>query len=255
MASILVQVPAWMTASVLAAAMIAAWAVGYWHTRRLPMNADPPGSKVADATLALLGLLLAFTFSMSLGKHDERRLAVLAESNAIGDFYTCASLLKEPVRPQLQAVIRDYTQQRLDTTQQNLERGAAFEAIVRKSLEAHARMTDLVGQALADGTPEVVPLTNTLNNLTSNHAARVFAVHDRLPWSMVVVLFIGSIVAMFLMGQQHGATRKASLAGVVGFILLISLVVFVTLDLNQPYSGLITVSQEPMERLRAALGP
>jgi hypothetical protein len=116
-------------------------------------------------------------------------------------------------------------------------------------------MTGLIGQALAEGTPAAVPLTNSLNNLTSNHAARIFAVHDRLPWSMVAVLFMGSVVAMYLIGQQHGATRKASAAGFAGLILLISLVVFVTLDLNQPYSGLITVSQEPMERLRASLGP
>ena len=47
---------------------------------------------------------------MALGRHDQRRLAVIAESNAIGDYYTCASLLKEPQRNQLQSVIRDYAQ-------------------------------------------------------------------------------------------------------------------------------------------------
>jgi hypothetical protein len=37
-----------------------------------------------------------------------------ADSNAIGDFYTCASSLKEPARTKLQAVIRQYAQARLD---------------------------------------------------------------------------------------------------------------------------------------------
>jgi hypothetical protein len=177
---------------------------------------------------------------------------VLAESNAIGDFYTCATLLKEPVRPRLQAVIRDYTKLRLDMARE-MDRARVLEAHVQGQ-EAQTRMTDLVGQALADGTPAAVPLTNTLNNVTSNYAARVFAVHDRLPWSIVVVMFIASVVAMFMMGHHQGATRKPSVIGVAGFVLLVSLVVFVTLDLNQPYSGLITVSQEPMERLRASFG-
>jgi len=56
-------------------------------------------SKFLDASLAVLGLLLAFTFSTALVKHDQRRLMVVADSNAIGDFYTCASLLKEQYEP------------------------------------------------------------------------------------------------------------------------------------------------------------
>jgi hypothetical protein len=51
-----------------------------------------------DASMALLGLLLAFTFSLSLARHDQRRLAAIADGNSIGDFYTCATLLKEPGR-------------------------------------------------------------------------------------------------------------------------------------------------------------
>jgi hypothetical protein len=251
---ILEQFPAWLTVLGIAATMFVAWNVGHWQSRRRPVTANPPDSKIADASLALLGLLLAFTFSMSLGKHDERLSAVLAESNAIGDFYTCATLLKEPIRPQLQAVIREYTQHRMDVSQ-NIDRTDVLEAHIQQCQAAQGRMTDLVAQALADGTPAAVPLTNSLNNLTSNYAARIFALHNRLPWSIVVVLFVASVVAMLLMGHQHGATRKPGVAGVAGFILLVSLVVFVILDLNQPHSGLIMVSQEPMERLRASLGP
>ena len=55
--------------------------------------------------MALLGLLLAFTFAMALNWHDSRHGAVVADSNAIADFYTCATLLTEPIRPKLQAVI------------------------------------------------------------------------------------------------------------------------------------------------------
>jgi hypothetical protein len=251
---ILQQIPAWLTVLVIGATMFVAWYVASWQSRHRPVIANPPDSKVADASLALLGLLLAFTFSMALGKHAERRSAVLAESNAIGDFYTCATLLKEPIRPRLQAVIREYTQHRIDVAQ-NIDRTDVLEAHILQCQAAQGRMTDLVAQALSDGTPAAVPLTNTLNNLTSNLAARIFALHDRLPWSIVLVLFVASVVAMFFMGQQHGATHKPGVAGVVGFILLVSLVVFVILDLNQPHSGLITVSQEPMERLRVSLGP
>jgi hypothetical protein len=60
--------------------------------------------------MAILGLLLAFSFSIALGRHDHRRLMIVDESNAIGDFYTCATLLKDQHRSALQALIRAYTQ-------------------------------------------------------------------------------------------------------------------------------------------------
>src|SRR5882757_7613493 len=100
----------WASALLLAVAMLLSWGAGLWMGR-LTRNRDNvrATSKFDDASLALLGLLLAFTFSTSIQKHDQRRLMVIADANAIGDFYTCATLLKEPVRSNLQRVIRDYT--------------------------------------------------------------------------------------------------------------------------------------------------
>ena len=39
-----------------------------------------------------------------------------------------------------------------------------------------------------------------------------------------------------------------------GFVVLVGLVVWVTLDLNQPHRGVITVSQEPLQRLLEGMG-
>jgi hypothetical protein len=98
----------------IALGMLAAWKVGFLmggRLRRKGGGREP--SKFDDASMALLGLLLAFTFGVSISKHDQRRLAVVADSNAIGDFYTCATLLKEPVRTELQNVIREYAELRV----------------------------------------------------------------------------------------------------------------------------------------------
>ena len=81
--------------------MLAAWRIGWRMGRALRGREGVKPSKFDDASMALLGLLLAFSFGMSIAKHDQRRLAVVADANAIGDFYTCASLLKEPTRTRL----------------------------------------------------------------------------------------------------------------------------------------------------------
>ncbi|MGH7935221.1 MAG: hypothetical protein ACREQN_18925 [Candidatus Binataceae bacterium] len=115
----------------------------------------------------LLGLLLAFTFGMSILKHDNRRTMLAADSNAIGDFYTCATLLKEPLRTKLRTFIRDYAELRLQVTHEPLER-EAFEEALQQFEQMQSQFTRLVAEALDEGAPIAVPLTNTLNGVTSS---------------------------------------------------------------------------------------
>lgn len=243
------KIDAWLVALAFAVAMVGSWAVGWRRGRRLPPESgEDPGTKFTDASVALLGLLLAFTFSMALGRYEQRRQAVVDESNAIGDFYTCASLLKEQYRSRLQDLIRDYAQHQLNTPEEKLA-GAEDERENQYCMDAYARMTDVVNQALADGTPIAVPLTNTLNNVTSTRASRLAAYKHRLPWSIVALLLLSALAPSFLIGEKQGASKKVHLSGTVSFIVLVSLVIFVTIDLNQPRRGLITVSQDSLERV------
>jgi hypothetical protein len=253
MDSTIEHVDVWIGALAFALGMLVFWAIGWRRGQRLPVESgEDPGTKFTDASMALLGLLLAFTFSMSLGRHDQRRAAVVADSNAIGDFYTCATLLKDPSRSRLQGVIKEYARDRLETAR-GTQSDAAEEKAQKRCQEMHARMTEIVGAALAEGTPIAVPLTNTLNNLTSSNASRFAAYRERLPWSIVGLLFLGSIVPTFLLGQQQGVSRRVNLIKTVSFIFLVTLVIYVTLDLNQPGRGLITVNQQPLEQLLEAM--
>lgn len=253
MRSIFAEVDSWAVALALGLAMFAAWQFGRWHGRRLRIESgEVPVSKFEDAILALLGLLLGFTFSMAIVKHDQRRLMVVADSNAIGDFYTCASLLKEPVRAKLQSLIHDYVRLRLELSGRRVDEAELEDALGRMQ-QMQDQMTALVDQALVAGTPIAVPLTNTLNGVTSNHAARLAAIRDRLPVSVVLLLLISAVASSMLVGRQQGASDRADLAGTICFIMLASFVVYVILDLNQPERGLIAVNQEPIQRLLSSM--
>jgi hypothetical protein len=242
-----------LVASALGLAMFAAWAFGRWHGRRLRVAVgEVPVSKFEDASLALLGLLLGFSFSMAIVKHDQRRLMVVADSNAIGDFYTCASLLKEPVRTKLQAVIRDYTRLRFELSGRRLDEPTVEKALGQMQL-MHGQMVGLVSQALEASTPIAVSLTNTLNGVTSNHASRLAAARDRLPTSVVLLLLMSAVLSSMLVGREQGTSNRPDAAGTICFIVLVSFAVYVTLDLNQPERGLIRVSQEPIQRLLSSM--
>ena len=237
---------------ILVVSMLTAWNIGTRLGERLLHEGGTKPSKFDDASMALLSLLLAFSFGMSIARHDQRRLAVVGDSNAIGDFYTCASILKEPSRTKLQGVIRQYAQLRLDLARGAL-RSSDLENALVKSDQLHARMTEIVAQAVSDGTPIAVSLTNTLNAVTSNQASRLAAYRDRLPPGILFLLFACSIVTVLLIGREQGMANNPEIVGTLCFIFLVSVAVYVTLDLNQPEGGLIRVSQEPVERLLSSM--
>jgi hypothetical protein len=237
-----------IVALVLGLAMLATWQIGRRIGGRLRGKEGAKPSKFDDASIGLLGLLLAFSFGTSITKHEVRQVAVVADANAIGDFYTCASLLKDPGRTKLQAVIRQYAQLRLDLVR-GRPRPQDLEDALAKFDHMHEQMTRLVGEALSDGTPIAVPLANTFNSVTSNQTSRLAAYRDRLPATVVFLLYISAIVAALLIGREQGVEGRTDIAGAVCFIVLVSIAVYVTLDLNRPESGMNLVSQEPIERL------
>src|SRR5438309_518601 len=76
-----------VVAVVLAVVLVAAWGGARWLGKR--RRGEREGG-FQEASLALVGLLLGFAFSMSLSKHEARRQMVVTDSNAIADFATCA---------------------------------------------------------------------------------------------------------------------------------------------------------------------
>jgi hypothetical protein len=97
----------------------------------------------------------------------------------------------------------------------------------------------------------ILPLTNALSEITGTSSLRLAAVEDRVPPSVVLLLFVFAIVTTSLDGFEQGCRGNASVVEIVGilsFIVLVALSVYVILDLDQPGQGLITVSQSAMDR-------
>jgi hypothetical protein len=236
---------------VLGIAMVGSWRIGIKLGRSL-RTAHRSAPQFDNTSMALLGLLLAFAFGTSMSKHDQRRIAAVRDSNAIGDFYTCATLLKEPTRTKLQSVIRGYAERRLSLARESFDLASLDNALVEFE-RMHSQMTALVDQALSSGTPIAVSLTNTLNAVTSNQAARLAAFRDRLPVSVLALLFLAALVTILLIGRSQGFDESMDLGGVLCFVLLVAFTIYATLDLNRPETGFIRISQEPIERLVSSM--
>ena len=93
--------------------------LGRWLGRRAIARYGAAGvpniSSLEAAVFALLGLLIAFTFSGALSRFDVRRNQAVEEANAIGTAYLRIDLLSAHAQPLLRETFRKYVDARIET--------------------------------------------------------------------------------------------------------------------------------------------
>jgi len=203
------------------------------------------------SVLTLLGLLLGFSFSMAVGRYDDRRKAEIAEANAIGVAYERTSTLDGQSEVTARDLMRQYVRARI----------AFFEARGKRVLmeEAKGRTADLQVRLWASGTraariegnrdqaAEVAAYLTSLTQVFVVTEERQSAYENRIPTAAWALLIMVSAGASFMVGL--GMWRWNAL-----LLLILPIVVSSTLtlvyDLDSPGRGLIHVRQDSMERVR-----
>src|SRR5262249_58161625 len=75
----------------------------------------PSVGALETAVFALLGLLIAFSFSGALSRFDSRRALVVEEANAVGTAYVRLDLVPASAQPKLKETFRKYVDTRIET--------------------------------------------------------------------------------------------------------------------------------------------
>src|SRR5215469_8539004 len=86
-----------------------------WGLVHVKEGIEGAGSAVEGSVFALLGLLIAFTFSGAISRFDSRRELVAQETNAIGTAWLRIDLLPEEKQANIRDLFRRYLESRLAT--------------------------------------------------------------------------------------------------------------------------------------------
>jgi hypothetical protein len=242
--------------AVLFGGMIGLTMLGRQRGRKLMANLPEglPGlGTIEGALFALLGLLVALTFSGATDRFQERKALILREANAVSTAYARLDLLPDEVRKELQAGFRSYLGLRLDAYRKtsSLE---GMEQELRASAAAGAELWRIAARACRrpESTAFTTVVLPALNEMLDVAADRTAALRKHPPLVVYAFLFALSLICAFLAGFSMARGAVISKTHVVVFALMISLTICVTLDLEHPRIGLITLGSAD-ELLRQTL--
>lgn len=216
-------------------------------------EAEPPDlGATLGGLLGLLALLLAFTFGMAGQRFDTRKALLMEEANAIGTAWLRADLIPEPQAAQAHQVLRAYAQARVDlAVPANLAEAIGRSERLQSELWGIARAAATVAP-----TPTVALFVAAVNEVIDMHGRRVqAALRNRIPPTIFATLFAVSILVLAASGFVSGLTREKSALASILLALVLAVVIALILDLDRPYEGLLTVSQQAMVDVLTSMGP
>jgi uncharacterized membrane protein len=248
--------PEWLVALLFVGLMVMACETGYalGLRSRAAEKTKAMVPTIAASILALLGLLLGFTMSMSVSRYDSRRRLVLEEANALMSAYRRAQVLPAPENTKLQQLLRQYAGNRLRVSQNALDPRTLQQA---KEEDAHLQ-GELWAEAavLAQRNPQSVPaglLLESLDNAFSLENSRWISFVAHLPEGLIYVNALMGLVAALMVGYDFGITGNRHPLSEALVIISIMMVLTLIVELDHPHSGVIRVSQQPLVDLQRRL--
>ena len=197
---------------------------------------------VETAIYALLGLMIAFTFSGATSRFDARRAQIVQEANALGTAYLRLDLLPAAAQPALRDRFRRYTDARM-AAYRALPDLEAMSAQLARADELQSEIWKDAIAALRGAPPEAsLLLIPALNDMIDITTTRAVSLRTHTPPVILIALVVLTLICSLLVGYGlAGGKPFATNLHMIGFALMMTVTIYVILDLDHPRVGLIRV--------------
>lgn len=206
---------------------------------------------IQGATLTLLGLIIGFTFSMAVGRYDQRKNYEEEEANAIGTEYVRADLLPAGDGARVQSLLKDYLDQRIlyYTTRD----GGRLTQIDAATARLQAELWSAV-KSPALATPNALTglAVAGMNDVINTQGYTQAAWLNRIPVAAWGLMTIIAVCTTMLVGV--GTRKEAGFSRLLLILpVIISIAFFLISDIDSPRRGVIRVAPQNLLMLAESL--
>jgi hypothetical protein len=232
------------------ALVLSAWTGDYFRRRDGAIKDDEREdySTVVGATLTLLGLIIGFSFSMAIGRYDQRKNYEEEEANAIGTEYVRADLLPGETTAKVHALLKRYIDQRLlfYTTRDPLQ----LAKVNTDTTDLQNQLWSALLQGRVQDTPVYAVVVSGMNDVLNSQGYTQAAWWNRIPiaaWALMAIIAIG---CNFLIGF---GVRRSDRRIFLVIPLAVSFAFFLIADIDSPRGGAIRVKPQNLISLEQSL--
>jgi ABC-type multidrug transport system fused ATPase/permease subunit len=233
-------------------AVLVGFYIGRTRRRRLREEGDAIEKVVSETTmnafLALLGLLLAFTFGNSLSVFESIKGAITNEAAALGTAFLRVDYLAEPGRTELQTAILDYAKTRIVPKGARIDTPDKAQAFLEKTLTAQSRLWPLTLEATRDPTPPPIQVfvAGAINAVLDAHLYRLATLSVPISAFTQAMVLAGAVIAVLLVGNRLGMLGHALTWRAFVFAFFLAAIMYTIADIRRSSEGLIRVDDSAL---------
>jgi hypothetical protein len=206
---------------------------------------------IVAASLTLLGLIIGFSFSMSIGRYDSRKQYEEEEANAIGTEYVRADLLPAADAEKVRTLLKKYLDHRLifytvrdaDRLRQNDDATAQLQTQLWAATVAPAKAQPTALSGLA---------ASGMNDVLNSQGYALAAWRNTIPTGAWILMEAIAVFCSILIGYnlRHKDTKFLPL---LMLPFLVSMSFFLIADIDSPRRGVVNVRPQNLESLAESL--
>lgn len=208
---------------------------------------------IQTATLTLLALIIGFTFSMAIDRHDNRETLEEGEANAIGTEYLRADLLPTSTSARTKDLLNQYLDQRiLFYSRQNKEK--ILEIQQKTDALQNALWNEVLPIARTQSTPAMALVVSGMNDVLNSQGYVQAAWWNRIPYPAWALMAAIALCANILVGfGARNFNKNIGLFMIFPFVTAVSF--FLIADIDSPRGGVIRIEPRNLIILKQNLNP
>ena len=233
---------------------IAALGVLLLHGRaRRTFGAEPKWLNLITHTIMISGtfyaLLLALTAFSAYGTYTQASRSVATEAADLSALYRTVSEQPEPVRSQLQDLLRQHADFMIDEAWPAYQQGISADGELDAENNVHHVLLKFNPESDKDGQIHSLAMSE-LEKWSEARQLRYTYTTTALPTTLWFALLFGAMVVILLSCLIPTRTRRALMFLVCAVATMISLLLFVVEGIGEPFRGSMIVSVDPYVKAR-----
>lgn len=225
------------------ALLLISYQYGFWIGKKMiGKKGDKHLSLISNIYVGLtgiLGVMLAFSFSLSSTRFEYRRQLIIKESMTIGTAYFRAGLLPDTVKNDIRNLLLKYIDARL----KYYKDGNTDNDRIRINSESRNLQVKIWVKISTIGRTAPSLNTNTtilaLNEMIDVSGNISSSFQNHLPGIIIVLLVIVSMCTIFAQGYCHGFSADKNVRFAVLICIVICSILFLIKDMDAPTSGFL----------------
>lgn len=203
------------------------------------------GEMSLSGILALLGLLLAFSFGNALNIAQTRKVTGVEEATALSTVYSRADYLSDAGRTELKLAILEYAKTRVVPTDGVLDSTEEILSFLDTTLQAQAKLWPMVLEVTADPVPPPIKtfVAGAMNDALDAHLFRMQAFYVPITNITQFTLAAAAVAALFMLGNRSGLVGRDLTWRTFVFAGFLLVVMITIVDLHRGAEGLIRFDQ------------